>query len=194
LAKKTGLGAGVAVVNRLTAGLDNMYHTLVCDNFFTSPALFHNLLRRGMYAVGTIRRYWVGFPKSLNVGDNEVCDTLHLKVHRDRFMSAVHWADCKGVAFLSIAANLYEHGCQVQRNIGVERITLSYTLQQFLYSQYMWGVDVQDALRALYTVQIATKHWWTWLYFFGLDSTLTNSFIIYREVCAHNGTRPMEQN
>jgi hypothetical protein len=56
----------------------------------------------------------------------------------------------------------------------------------------MRGVDVQDAL-ASYTVQIATKRWWTHLYFFGLDSTLTNSFIIYKEVCSRNGVRPMEQ-
>jgi hypothetical protein len=57
----------------------------------------------------------------------------------------------------------------------------------------MRGVDVQDALRALYTVQIATKRWWTRLYFFGLDSILTNSFILYKEVCARNGARRMEQ-
>jgi hypothetical protein len=88
-----------------------MYYTLACDNFFTSPALFHNLLRRRMYAVGTIRGYQVGFPKPLNVGDNEICGTLHLRVHRDRFMSAVHWADCKEVVFLSTTANPYEPGC-----------------------------------------------------------------------------------
>lgn len=134
LAKKTGLGIGAAVVNRLTAGLDNMYYTLACDNFFTSLVLFHNLLQRGMYTVGIVRRYQVGFPKSLNVGDNEVCGTLHLRVHGDRFMSAVHWADCKGVAFLFTAANPYEHRYQVQRNVGAEKITLPCTLQQPLYN------------------------------------------------------------
>jgi hypothetical protein len=40
LAKKTGLGAGVAVVNRLSASLDNMYYIVAWDNFFTFPALF----------------------------------------------------------------------------------------------------------------------------------------------------------
>jgi hypothetical protein len=127
-----------------------------------------------MYAIGTVRGYRVGFPKSLNVGDNEVRGTLHFRVHRDRFMSAAHWADCKGVAFLSTAVNPYKRGCEVRRNIGAERITLPCTPQQILYSLYMRGVDVQDALRASYTVQIATKRWWTRLYFFGLDSTLTN--------------------
>jgi hypothetical protein len=112
---------------------------------------------------------------------------MHFRVHHDRFMSATHWTDYKGVAFLSTAANPYE------RNIGPERITLPCTPQQLLYSQYMQGVDVQDALRASYTMQIATKHWWTRLYFFGLDSTLTNCFILYKEVCARNGTRPVEQ-
>jgi hypothetical protein len=135
----------------------------------------------------------VGFPKSLNVGDNEVRGTMHFRVHRDHFMSAAHWANCKGMAFLSTAANPYERGCEVGRNVGAERIILPCTPQQVLYSLYMRGVDVQDALRASYTVQIATKRWWTRLYFFGLDSTLTNSFILYREVCARNGVRLMEQ-
>jgi hypothetical protein len=53
-AKKTGLGAGAAVVNRLSVGLDHMYYTMACDNFFTSPAFFQELLRRGMYAIGTV--------------------------------------------------------------------------------------------------------------------------------------------
>jgi hypothetical protein len=118
---------------------------------------------------------------------------MHFRVHHDRFMSATHWTDYKGVAFLSTAANPYERGCEVQWNVGSERITLPCTPQQLLYSQYMQGVDVQDALRASYTMQIATKHWWTRLYFFGLDSTLTNCFILYKEVCARNGTRPVEQ-
>jgi hypothetical protein len=30
LAKKTGLGAGATVINRLTAGLNNMHYTLAC--------------------------------------------------------------------------------------------------------------------------------------------------------------------
>jgi hypothetical protein len=173
--------------------MDNMHYTMACDNYFTSPALFQELLQRGMYAIGTVRGYRVGFPKSLNVGDNEVRGTMHFKVHRDRFMSATLWVDCKDMAFLSTAANPYERGCKVACNIGANRVTLPCTPQQILYSQYMRGVDVQDALRASYNIQIATKRWWTRLYFFGLNSTLTNSFILYKEVCALNGVRPMEQ-
>jgi hypothetical protein len=40
LSKKIGLGTGAVVVNRLSAGLDHMYYTMACDNYFTSPALF----------------------------------------------------------------------------------------------------------------------------------------------------------
>jgi hypothetical protein len=39
LAKKIGLGAKAAVVNRLTAGLDNMHYTLACDKFDVQDAL-----------------------------------------------------------------------------------------------------------------------------------------------------------
>jgi hypothetical protein len=127
LARRTALGAGAIVVNKLSVGLDNMYYTIACKNFFTSPALFEELLWQGIYGVGTIWGYRVGFPKSLNVGDNEVRGTLHVRIHRDHFMSVVHWTDCKGVAFLSTAANPYEPGCEVGRTVGVERITLPCT-------------------------------------------------------------------
>jgi hypothetical protein len=54
LARRTALGAGAIVVNKLSVGLDNMYYTIACKNFFTSPALFEELLWQGIYGVGTI--------------------------------------------------------------------------------------------------------------------------------------------
>lgn len=60
-------------------------------------------------------------------------------------------------------------------------MTLPSTPHQLLYSTNMRGVDVYDALRTSYTVQIGTKLWWTRLYLFGLDTTLTNAYILYRE-------------
>ena len=81
LGRKISLGVGATVINRFSANLDNMYFTTACDNYFTSLALFQELLRRGMYAIGTVRGYHVGFSKSLNVGDNEVRGTMHFTVH-----------------------------------------------------------------------------------------------------------------
>jgi hypothetical protein len=46
-------GAGAGVVTRLTRGWEGHNYTVVTDNYFTSPMLYEDLLRRGFYVVGT---------------------------------------------------------------------------------------------------------------------------------------------
>lgn len=41
------------------------YHHLVCDNYFTSPALCSTLFDKDTYMTGTVRVYRKGMPKSL---------------------------------------------------------------------------------------------------------------------------------
>ena len=60
---ETGLGA--RVVKDLTRDLVNRHHHIFCDNFFTSVRLFHELHESGIYATGTLRADWKGFPEDL---------------------------------------------------------------------------------------------------------------------------------
>jgi hypothetical protein len=62
---------------------------------------------------------------------------------------------------------------------------------QILYNHNMRGVDVQDQLRGSYLATIPMKKWWHWIYWFGVDTTLTNAFITYRTCCNTAGIRPM---
>ena len=62
VSSKTGLGA--RVVKDLTSTLVGKHHH-ICDNFFTSVKLFHQLHRDGIYATGTIRADRRGFPQEL---------------------------------------------------------------------------------------------------------------------------------
>lgn len=59
------LGLGGSVVKTLTRPLVGKFHHVFMDNFFTSPALFHDLLQDGVYACGTIRSNRKGFPQDL---------------------------------------------------------------------------------------------------------------------------------
>lgn len=186
-------GSGYGVVSRLTEGLDHKFYSVACDNFFTSPHLFESLYGRGIYAVGTVRGYQKGYPNSLRMGDNEARGTLlHIRMHRDQLMSAVYWSDCKGVLFMSTAVDPYTKKCEVTRNFNAgQKITLPCSPQQLAYSKNMRGVDVQDQLRGSYTVGIPTKKWWHRLFFFGLDTTLTNAYLLYKHWCKNYGKTPM---
>jgi len=56
---------GEKVVHQLIAGLEHKSHTMVCNNFFTLPQLFHGLLERGIFATGIIKGNHIGFPSGL---------------------------------------------------------------------------------------------------------------------------------
>lgn len=59
------LGLGGSVVKTLTRPLVGKHHHIYMDNFFTSPALFLDLLGDGIYACGTVRSNRKGFPEDL---------------------------------------------------------------------------------------------------------------------------------
>ena len=59
------LGLGGSVVKTLTRPLVGKFHHVFMDNFFTSPALFNDLLQDGIYACGTVRSNRKGFPHDL---------------------------------------------------------------------------------------------------------------------------------
>ena len=58
-------GLGARVVKDLTSPLQQKFHHIYCDNFFTSVQLFEDLERVGLYACGTARSDRTGFPPQL---------------------------------------------------------------------------------------------------------------------------------
>lgn len=58
-------GVGYDVVMQLMEPYLYKYHHLVCDNYFTSPALCSTLFDKDTYMTGTVRVYRKGMPKSL---------------------------------------------------------------------------------------------------------------------------------
>ena len=62
---------GSRVVLMLSDHLKHKNHHMYCDNFFTLPSLFKELLERGTYACGTVRQNGKGFPSDLKVWQRE---------------------------------------------------------------------------------------------------------------------------
>lgn len=189
-------GMGAAVVTRLTQGMEGQYYTIAMDNFFSSTRLFEDLLRRGLYAIGTTRQHRLGFPCSLNIMTREPRGSLHIRVHRDRHIAAIHWMDTKGVHFLSTAADpMVTGGVSVLRCKNGEKEAVPTSPIQLCYSEHMRGVDVGDQLRGTYCSQISTKKWWHRVFFFCLDTAFVNAYICTSRlasdtICRQNSTRP----
>jgi hypothetical protein len=82
------------VVTNLCCGLEQHWHTLVCDKLFNSPRLFHDLMLDGFWATGILWTGRLGVPKVISQFRGEVGKRggLVIKMH-------VHLPDdCHGLA------------------------------------------------------------------------------------------------
>ena len=133
------------VISRLTQGWKGMNFTIVTDNFFTSPMLFEDLLKKGFYAVGTARQGRVGFPSNLHLLEKGTRGTLEIRMHRDWQMAAIHWYDTKGIHFLSSAVNpVQQYGVTTKRQQRGAAVDVPTSPIQLVYAENMCDVDTQD--------------------------------------------------
>jgi hypothetical protein len=175
-------GLGYHVIERMVAGLENRGHCLVIDNFFASVNLFHDLMCKGIWATGTVRRTSKNLPRGLyREPDTTVRGSMLIWNHVHRQMGVVSWQDKKLVTLLSTAAAPWEPNSKVLRRIpglrGQLVVPSSPMHQQ--YVEYMRGVDVTDQLRGNYSSQLRCHKWWVKIFHLIVDQTMVNSYVTW---------------
>jgi hypothetical protein len=153
-------GAAYGVVMKLLRGLEDKGHCVVMDNYFCSIPLFEELVRKGIYATGTVRTNRIRLPQHLkNTKSWKRCEQGHIEwaMHESRSISCVMWKDKCPVLLISIHANsigfpcvprnevLHRNGA-VRENIPTSPVLLEHTI-------FMRRVDIADQLRASYSSQ-----------------------------------------
>ncbi|XP_033759441.1 piggyBac transposable element-derived protein 3-like [Pecten maximus] len=178
-------GQSTRVVLELTKKIENRHHIVNIDNFFTSYELLSILIRRLTYARGTTRSNRKEFPAAIlhpkcvkNQGD--------LKVLQRGQIAAYAWKDKKTIFFLSSADDPRENGLQVQRRQkdGTQRQVPSPSVVQH-YNLKMNGVDKADQTRTEYPTFRMCKRWWTYVFYFLLDLSIANAYILMKESPNH---------
>lgn len=171
-------------VLRAVQGLEHRGHVIITDNYFTSPKLFLELMARGFWATGTVRKTRKGFPDSLGGFPKSQLPergSLVVRMHRDRNMCAAMWMDSKPVFLLSCAENPVDPTAFVNRWVARQRKEFPTSPILLQYQRFMRGVDLVDQQRQEYTGQLHSHKWWHRLLFFILDSSLLNAYILYSE-------------
>ena len=85
-------GLGYHVVERMVKGLENRGHCLVIDNFFASVNLFHDLMCKGIWATGTVRRTSKNLPGGIyRDPDTTARGSMVIWNHVHRQMGVVSW-------------------------------------------------------------------------------------------------------
>ena len=91
------------------------------------------------------------------------------------------WKDKKGVAFLNTVTDPTTLTHVPRRNKDGTRSQVPCPEAVKLYNMYIGGVDVFDSRRKTYSSSRKSRKWWMRIYYFLLDTAITNAYILYKE-------------
>ena len=153
-------------------------HHIFTDRYYTSIPLANHLHQRNTEFTGTCMRNRVGLPEEIRkppkkLGANEV------RAFRDSKMMALEWKAPKSkssVVMLSTESPASMTSIQLSRNRGVVQKPL--VVQR--YNQSMNGVDRADQNSVYYSFIRKSRKWWRKLFFWLIEVTTVNSYILYQ--------------
>ena len=174
---KKGLAHRV-VLELLQDLVGNTYEVYV-DNFYTSPALFTDLIHLGFKACGTLNNNRRGINQSFK-NHKLAKGELYSERTDDDKMMCLKWKDKREVCMLS---TFHDDSVTSKKRRtkhsadGTETIKKPKVVED--YNQYMGGVDKSDQLILYYGFAHRRVKWWERAFFHLLDLCLVNAHILY---------------
>lgn len=156
------------------------------DRYYNSPELAKELLKKRMFVTGTVmtnRKEMPTLSKPLNCGD--------LESRRNNDLGVVFWKDKRVVTMLTT-----KH--KISRNEMTEKASKWPNKPPVLkpdavldYTKHMGGVDRADHVISSYQFMRRTKKWYRKLFFWLLEVSTINSYILYKSLQEDNNRPPM---
>ncbi|KFM66377.1 PiggyBac transposable element-derived protein 4, partial [Stegodyphus mimosarum] len=174
---RSGKGLGYDVVTHLIKPLTIKGHELYVDRFFTSVQLMVDLLKYKFYSCGTVmpnRKHLLPEIKTLKLKIPNESQTFQNGKFPNLFCTS--WVDKKQIFMLS--TNTKNELCHVNRRKGADKIEVLCPRSFAVYNTHMGGVDLADQRRKYYTVARKSSKWWMCVFWFLLDITINNAYII----------------
>lgn len=180
-------GLGANVVKKLTEkiienDLDNIHVTF--DNFFCDYSIMEYLYDSGIFATGTVRRARADMPKLIKGKKNLNLNKGEYKWRVKEDVGVVIWQDTKEVLVMSNAFHPTIGETTVMRTQkDGTKLPLACPAAIKEYTKRMGGVDTFDQIKSTYSVGRRSKRWWLRIFYFVLDLSITNAFLIYGKNC-----------
>ncbi|XP_037037947.1 piggyBac transposable element-derived protein 2-like [Bradysia coprophila] len=194
LANEMDLGSSANIVIRLLRIVPDFQHYIVCfDNYFSTLPLIGQLSKRGIHAVGTMRRkrlHNAKLPEDKVIMSLGRGSSFEMVTEIDKTeMVCVTWRDTKVVNLISnfVGANPLQSVDRFDKKLS-KKITVDCPSIVKQYNSYMGGVDYLDSMIGRNKIKMRSKKWYMRIYYHLLDLTTTNAWILYKRVNFHRGT------
>lgn len=181
---QTEFGLGENVVLDLTQNLKHKSCCLYFDNFFTSIPLIDKLHKNDLFGCGTFRVNKKMYPKDImkkdkefKMGDTDFAQSGDVSISR--------WKD-RGKKPVTVVSNMHNASATeivLRTNSRGQRTPILCPSSIADYNRYMGAVDRFDQYMSAYSVSQKSRRWWVKLFYYMLDTTIVNSFLLYKESC-----------
>ena len=176
-----GLGASVVCTMTEPEVLEKSHFFF--DNFFSNVPLAKFLRTKNTYCVATARVDRVSWPIALSKKKD-----LNRQLKRGDYRSEIvspgvqcfAWKDKKVVPFINTVCKPSSLTTVKRKKKDGSIIDVSCPQSVQLYNKYMGGVDMADQLRKTYSCRRRSRKWWLPLFYFLVDISVVNSYILHR--------------
>ena len=191
---KTEVGQGKRVVLELTEKLIGTRSHLYFYDYFDSVGLQEELLETQLYGCGTVKSNVIGLPEMMRVKKRKQGDPPPLKLRPGESkiwqkgkILAIRWQQNKSrkpVRVLSSVTNPTAPVTTVKRK-QKDGSSKDISCPEPIKLHNMNGVDRNDQMRMEYSTARSCRRWWTYIFWFLVDLSVSNSFILMNESPDH---------
>ena len=174
---------GAKVVKSLSKELEGKGYFLFFDNFFSSVSLAEEVLDKSFHCIATTRPNRRNWPREFKnmAGLNKEMSRGDFKTAQCGKVQCIVWKDNRCVSLINTITDPQATTTIMRRNKDGTRVAIPCPEAVKLYNTYMGGVDLADQRRKTYSCSRKSNKWWHRLFFFLLDASVVNSYIIASE-------------
>ncbi|MEI6864815.1 transposase [Flavicella sp.] len=189
------IGVSSAYVIKLSEDVPrNKNYKLFFDNWFSSLPLVEALNDRGILCLSTVRSNRL---KGIKLKEEKYLKkegrgSYDFSVEQNSQTIAIKWYDNKAVHLLSNYAGIEPTDvCKRWDRKRNQRIEVTRPLAVKEYNKFMGGVDLSDMLIELYRIDFKSKKWYMRIFFYLLDMSVVNAWLLYRRVLPVNRAKTL---
>ncbi|KAG0433428.1 PiggyBac transposable element-derived protein 4 [Dictyocoela muelleri] len=183
------VSASESIVMKMVKPFLGKGYTLFLDNWYSSPQLYFNLLKKKINVIGTVRPNRKNMPKTL------VLDKLkrgEVATQSTSGLLALKWKDKKDVYLLSTKhknSEIIDTGKMRwdKKKKEVHKIIKPACVIEYNFG--MGGVDRQDQVTACFPIMKKFMKGYKKMFFYMMDIALFNSYVIYCKLSATTKTK-----